>query len=63
MKPEQLISALQNVNINSDTAAQIAEQYFRYQYVELAVSSIGAGLFFAFFAFMGAVVWKITRDD
>lgn len=37
MDAEQLLTALQSVNINSDSAVKIMEMYIQYQYIEMIV--------------------------
>lgn len=37
MDVEQLVNALSDVNINSESAVQIAEMYIKYQYTEMFV--------------------------
>ena len=37
---QELIEALSNVNISSESAELIAEQYFRLQYIEMAVTTV-----------------------
>lgn len=45
---KELISALSNINVNSDTALQIADQYITYMYVENICVLILVALVFNF---------------
>jgi len=57
---KELLQALGNININSESAVQIAEQYIMFKYVDSAMAFV---LLFGIFVIMPCVVVKILKIE
>jgi hypothetical protein len=58
----ELLQALSNININSETAVEVVEVYCQYIfYIELYKSILDAVTFLGFFGMVGAIGYCLVR--
>jgi hypothetical protein len=62
MKTEQLLEALKNINISSDSAEIIADKYIQFLYFEQALTFCGLIVFFCLVYFLAKLLINSVKE-